>query len=210
MVLGIAIALLLATPPSSARADGKDAGAASEDSLAAALTGEARALYDIARTLFESGDYAAALPKFQRAYELSSDPRLLWNVAACEGRLKHWARALTLVDRYVAIGGPRLTDADRAKATRFHAAAKAFVATVALTTTPDGVTVAVDGETVGTTPLGGALYLDGGRRRVVFTKPGYRGLVRVQTLEGGSDVAWTIGLERLRVKSISAQPGEGP
>jgi hypothetical protein len=189
----IGVALIGATP----FAHGED------DTLAAALTGEARDLYDIGRSLFEKNDYAAALPKFQRAYDLSSDPRLLWNVAACEASLKHWARAMTLVDRYVSIGGPRLTEADRAKAERFKGAAKQFVATVTLTTTPDGVSVAVDGESVGATPLGAALYLDAGKRRVVFTRAGHRGIVRVETVEGGADLTWSLTLEKLHVKSIS-------
>src|SRR4051812_12715849 len=53
-------------------------------SLGDTLTGQARTEYDLGKILYRDGDFAAALVKFQKAYEISSEPRLLWNVAACE------------------------------------------------------------------------------------------------------------------------------
>lgn len=186
-----------ATPPSATpQSDG-----AEDNSLAQALSGEAKALYDIGHASFRAGDAAATRANFQRAFERSSDPRLLWNMAACEASLKHWARAMTLVDRYVANGAGLLSDRDREQAARFRSAAKRFVATVELTTSP-GVTVTVDGEVTGTTPLGGPLYLDAGKRRVSFTKPGHRGVVRVETVTGEATLTWSIALEALRVRVL--------
>ncbi len=199
LVLGV-----VATEPRDASA-APDGGAPADTEggeLSKALTGDASALYEIARQAFQSGDVAAALPKFQRAHEISGDPRLLWNMAACEAALKHWARAMTLVDRYLAIGGALLDERDKERAERFRSAAKRLVATVDVTTAPPGVTVAVDGEPVGTTPLGSALYLDAGRRRVQFTKTGYRGIVRIEAVSGGAELTWRVGLERLRIRPL--------
>jgi hypothetical protein len=120
-------------------------------------------------------------------------------MAACEASLKHWARAMTLVDRYVANGASLLSDRDREQATRFRTAAKRFVATVALDVA-NGVTVTVDGEVAGVTPLGGPLYLDAGKRRVHFTKPGYRGIIRVETVTGEAALTWKLAIERLRIR----------
>jgi len=186
-------------PPAASSASSADGG--DDNSLAHALTGEAKALYDIGRASFRNGDAAAALANFQRAFERSGDPRLLWNMAACEASLKHWARAMTLVDRYVGSGGSLLSDRDREQAIRFRTAAKRFVATVDLTTDP-GVTVTVDGENVGATPLGSSLYLDAGKRRITFTKPGFRGVVRVETVTGDSTLTWNVPLERLRIRVL--------
>lgn len=69
-------------------------------------------------------------------------------------------------------------------------------------TVPTSTAITVDGELVGTTPLGGPLYLDAGRRRVSFTKPGYRGVVRVETVAGESSLAWMITPERLRISVL--------
>jgi PEGA domain len=188
--------LMVASTGAAAQSDGGEDG-----SLSQALSGEARALYDIGRESFRAGDAAAALANFQRAYERTPDPRLLWNMAACEASLHHWARGLLLVDRYVANGASLLSERDREQALRFRAAARKLVATVDLSTAP-GVTVTIDGEVAGTTPLGGPLYLDAGKRRVSFTKAGYRGVVRVETVAGDSALAWTITPERLRVRVL--------
>jgi hypothetical protein len=171
--------------------------------LGDSLTGEARALYEIGKSSFDGGDVPGALGRFTRAHELSNDPRLLWNMAACEAGLKHYARAMLLVDRYLGESGALLTDKDRQQATRFRAAAKPLVATVSLTVAKD-VKIAVDGEPVPTSSL---LYLDQGKRRVTFTRAGHRGLVRTETVTGGSDLTWKVDLERLR---INAPPGTRP
>ena len=171
--------------------------------LGDALTGEAKALYEIGRSTFDSGDVPGALGRFTRAHELSNDPRLLWNMAACEAGLKHYARAMTLVDRYLGESGNLLTEKDRQQATRFRAAAKPLVATVTLSVASD-VKVTVDGEPV---PTSSILYLDQGRRRVTFTRAGHRGIVRVETVTGGTDLTWKIDLDRLR---INAPPGTRP
>src|SRR6186713_3117351 len=55
--------------------------------LAESLTGDAKGEYESGKLLFEHGDYAAAAVKFQHAYDLAKDPRLLWNVAAAEKQL---------------------------------------------------------------------------------------------------------------------------
>lgn len=207
----LVFAVFLIAAPSAAQAPAPSASSASSasgpgaeaenNSLAQALSGEARVLYDIGRASFRDGDVAAALANFQRAYDQSSDPRLLWNMAACEASLKHWARAMMLVDRYVANGASLISDRDREQASRFRTAAKRFVATVQLDVAP-GMTVTVDGQVVGTAPLGGALYLDAGKRRVSFTKPGYRGIVRTETVAGEAALTWSIPAERLHVRVL--------
>ena len=35
-----------------------------------------------------------------------------------------------------------------------------------------------------------------------FAKPGHRGIVRIETVAGGADIAWSITLERLRVRAL--------
>lgn len=189
------LALVATTLPSAAQTT-------ADVAVSSALTGEARALYDFGRERFAAGDFAAALAKFTRAHELSGDPRLIWNMAASEAALKHYARAMTLVDRYLASGGSLLSRSDHEQAERFRDAAGSLVGTVQLSV-PEGTEIAVDGEAVGKAPLGGPLYLDAGKRRVVLTKPGYRGVVRREVIGAGTTVAWKVELERLRVEPLT-------
>src|ERR1700753_74112 len=66
--------------------------------LGESLTGAAKEEYETGRILFDNADYSGALVKFRHAYELSSDPRLLWNMGACEKNLRHYVKLLHLVD----------------------------------------------------------------------------------------------------------------
>src|SRR6476469_2894036 len=69
--------------------------------LSDALTSGPNAYCEAARLLYGDGDHAGALVKFQAAFDQSKDPRLLWNMAACEKNLRHYAKVMALVERYV-------------------------------------------------------------------------------------------------------------
>lgn len=128
--------------------------------LSQTLTGDARAAYESAKLLFEDGDHAGALTKFKRAFELSSDPRLLWNMAVCEKELRHYARSAALVNRYLEDGSKVISAEQRRSATETQTALRAFYSTVQLDGAADGATVLVDGEPVGKIPLSEPLLLD--------------------------------------------------
>ena len=64
-------------------------------SLSESLSGAAKAEYDAGKLLYQDGDYAGAQLKFRAAYETSKDPRLLWNMAAAEKNLRHYAQVQT-------------------------------------------------------------------------------------------------------------------
>src|SRR5262245_19046704 len=82
--------------------------------LSEALTGSAKAEYDAGKILYADGDYAGAALKFGSAYDLSKDPRLLWNMAGAEKNHRHYARVEQLVKRYVSESGAAVNEADRA------------------------------------------------------------------------------------------------
>src|SRR5215472_1613233 len=117
------LALGLASAPREARAQVVAAGAPTPRApapLSRSLHGDALAEYEGGKALFKGGDYAGALTRFRRAADLSSDPRLLWDMAACEQKLGHVAKMAMLIDKYLANGGALLTDADRRLATRLE------------------------------------------------------------------------------------------
>lgn len=89
--LGARAAPRVATPP---------APAAAPSTISDTLTGQVRKDYDTARVLLADGDFGGALVKFTAAYDASKDGRLLWNIAACEKTLRHYARAVALLRRY--------------------------------------------------------------------------------------------------------------
>src|SRR5262245_53110413 len=80
------------------------------------LTGDAKSEYELAKIAFAQGDYAGATVKFQRAHELSGDPRLHWNVAVCETKRHRYTRTLAALERYRREGGALITEEDRREA----------------------------------------------------------------------------------------------
>ncbi|MCA9707470.1 MAG: tetratricopeptide repeat protein [Myxococcales bacterium] len=63
----------------------------------------ARELYENGVSLFEEGSYQGAVLAFQRAYELSEDNNLLYNIALAYDRLGEFERAIEYLDRYRAL-----------------------------------------------------------------------------------------------------------
>jgi len=178
-------------------------------SLGDALTGQAKSDYDTARFLFDSGDYAGALVKFQHAFDLSQDVRLLWNMAACEKSLRAYARVLRLVERYLHDGGPLLTEAQRDDATAVLRTVRTLVSSVRLIVNESGASVFLDGEPVGTTPLADPLLVDLGERHIRVTKPGFKDQVITQNAAGASEATISIALERATQEghlSVSTDP----
>lgn len=165
-------------------------------SLADSLTGDAKAEYDGGKLLYGDGDYAGALVKFQRAYQLSNEPRLLWNMAACEKNLRHYTKVLTLVVQYQKDGGALLTDEDRQQASELTQAVSAFVSKLRVTVNEPGAQVLVDEEQAGTTPLAEALLVDMGVRRVHIKKEGFKDFDDPQQIAGGGEVSLTVNLEK--------------
>lgn len=200
--LGLAAALLV-TSLLGARAP---ALAAPAGGLETSLHGEARTSYDNARAAFREERYADALALLTRAQELSPDPRLFWNMAACEKKLRHYARAIADVERYLATGGSLLSEKDRKEAGDFVTAARVFVATVTVRGNVEGIVVAIDGEVVGTTPFPRALLVDGGEHEVRYSRAGYKDLVRREAVPQGAELVWAVELEPSRAPASSTPP----
>jgi hypothetical protein len=179
--------------------------------LAETLTGMARAEYEAGRLLYGDGDYAGAALKFQRAYEESKDPRLLWNMAAAEKNLRRYAKVVELVERYVAEGGTRLKPEDRVEAEALLTTVRAFISTVTLDVQPEGAAIFVDDVQVGVSPMRAPILVDMGEHRIRVSKAGFQDFNATQSLQGGAPFSLMVALQpalhqgRLR---IVASPGE--
>lgn len=118
---------------------------ATPPTIAETLSPAARAEYEAGKGLFALGDAKGAFYKFQAAYELFPDPRLLWNMATCAKTLHSYADALRLVRQYQRLGGGLLTEADRAEAEQAASAFSALTTTLVFRVSEPGAEVSVDG-----------------------------------------------------------------
>jgi hypothetical protein len=136
------------------------------------LEGETKNNYDSGKLLFGDGDFAGALIKFKAAYDATKDPRPLWNMAACEKNLRHYARAVALVTLYLA--DDRIGTDDRADAQRLKTTLADFTVPMVITVTEPGADVLIDGESIGQSPLPGPVTLDIGARKLQVRKAGFK------------------------------------
>ena len=141
--------------------------------LGQVLTGAAKDDYEAAKLVYAEGDFSTAAIKFRRAYDVSRDPRLLWNIAACEKGARHYTKALLLVERYQAEGASLLSEADRKEADGFAAALRATTDTLTLTSNIGDAAVTLDGEAIGKTPIAAPVRVDLGDHHLVITKTGF-------------------------------------
>jgi PEGA domain len=142
-------------------------------SLLESLTGDAKVDYEAARLLYGNGDHAGALVKFMAAYEKSKDPRLLWNVAACEKNLRHYSSLTAYLRRYLAEGQSVLSDAEKADAEALLKVILPLTASLELAVSEAGARVFIDDNPVGETPLTAPVVVDVGPRKLRIEKEGF-------------------------------------
>jgi len=155
---------------------------------------EAKQAKERARALFQKGDYAGALEDLERAQRLAPDPRLFWNIAACEKKLGRYAKAMGHVALYQS-AATGLSDAEKDDAAQFLIAVRAYVGIVTVTANVDGTAVSVDGEPMGATPLATPIVLDEGDHAVRFVRDGYKTVEHTEHVRAGTQLRWTVELE---------------
>lgn len=207
LLLSVLLLFVSALP---AQAQESDAPGRDPAPLAESLGGTAKQEYEAARILFDDGDFSGAIAKFKRAYELSGDPRLLWNQAVCEKELRHYARSAELIRRYLAEGADLLELQKKDEVERILDSLKRFSSRVVFSGVPAGASLRIDGEPVGVMPLPGPLVLDLGTHKVEITFPGYRNWIREVDIPGSAPVNVRVKLEpeaqlaRLSIRSHRA------
>lgn len=164
--------------------------------LSETLTGEAKASYEAGKLLFSDGDSSGAEAKFRMAHEKSGDPRLLWNMAICEKEMRHYARASSLVERYLIEASVQLTEANRVAAQETLTALKSFFSVVELKDAPAGARVLVEGQEVGVTPLAEPLQLDLGTKKLRLEMNGYLPFETTVQIPGNTRVAVHVVLKK--------------
>jgi hypothetical protein len=157
-------------------------------SLADSLTGESKRDYELGRLLYDNGDYAGALARFEKAHEASGDARLSWNAAVCQKALHHYAKAIASMRSFLASSALLVTPAAAASARNFLAAAEPLTAHLDVSANVSGSLVYADGESMGSTPLSEDARIDWGAHQIVVKKRGYTDYEQTVSVASSADV----------------------
>jgi hypothetical protein len=172
---------------------------------------EAWVLAQEAQALSEARQPEAALAAWQRAYDLSADPRLLLEIGRLERDSGNFARAADAFDRLLACEQGRVPLPQRQVAARQLQALSAHTAQLNVQTNVVGAAVELEPArgVVAGSGFVVKLLLDAGERRLSFSKPGYETQSLVLTLEPGEVRTLRVDLDKAvggRSDTRSTQP----
>lgn len=136
------------------------------------LPNAAREQWDAARELHDAGDFKSALVYFNRAYEISNNPRTLFNVGVCWKDLTKYSEAIKTWERQLTFK-KKLPKEDIQKAQTAIRALQQFVSTVEVKADEPGAKLLIDGTEVGVTPFLEPIRIDVGRRQLRLVKDGF-------------------------------------
>lgn len=155
----------------------------------AADVASAKKLFEQGLKLYNEGSYREALSDFLHANELAPRASIQRNIAQCHRDLREFAEAYdsyqTLLTKY----GPTMSAADKRAVQRAIDELASLTATVKVNVTDPGATVAVDGNTVGTTPLANPVRVNLGAHTVTVAKTGFETLSKDVKVNGGDTIS---------------------
>ncbi|HWZ90532.1 MAG TPA: tetratricopeptide repeat protein, partial [Polyangiaceae bacterium] len=146
---------------------------------------EARERFDRGLTLFNQGDNEGALAEFQRAYQLTNNATVLYNIARVYAAANEPVAALDALDQLLSQASD-LPSARRALAETLRGEQRLRVGSLTITC-PSALTAArieIDGADAGELVVGKALRLAAGRHVVGVLAPGHLPLRKVLLLAG--------------------------
>jgi hypothetical protein len=158
---------------------------------------QASAHFTMGVELVSEGNFGAALLEFRRAYEISPDWRMLYNIAQVLQEMQDYPGAVDHFERYLQEGGDRITDSRREAVLAEIARLKPRVAFLQVSVEQPGAEVLIDDRTRGQSPLPERVAISMGRRKVTVRKQGFQDAERYVELGGGEQATLSFDLVRL-------------
>ncbi len=151
-----------------------------------AATAEARDRYQRGIELFDERNYAAAMVEFQRAYELTRNPAVLFNISATHELSGHFVEALDAMHAYERDAPAETVRGRRAEIDAALARLRRRVGTVVVRFEAPGLEVRVDGLVRATSEARTGLRVAAGRHRVSLTAPHFQPREEEFDIAGGT------------------------
>lgn len=194
----IALALSLTVGlPSLVAAAPRTAWAQAPKRIRDSLPLEARGHWDAGVALAQRKNWDGARTSFKAAYELSRNPRVLFNLGVAEKELGKYAAALETFKRELAEGKGQLAPDEENDLKAAIAGLEKFVAELTIVVSEKDAEVFVDNDKVDNSRLPGPLTVQLGERRVRASKPGFADAVESLQLAGGGKGTVTLKLAPL-------------
>jgi len=158
---------------------------------------EARGHWDAALALAAKKNWDGARTSFKAAYDLSKNPRVLFNVAVAEKELERYPAAIEALRRELAEGKGQLSPDEERDVQNLLAGFEKFVAQLTIDVSERDADVFVDDEKIDNAKLPGPVMVKLGTRRIRAVKSGFAEAVESVTLAGGASGKVSLKLSAL-------------
>lgn len=155
---------------------------------------EAAERYQRGLSIYAEGEYLLALVEFERAYQLSPDYRVLYNIGQVRVQLGRYAKAREALEEYLEKGGDAINADRKREVTADLEMLSQRTARLTIVTNESGADILIDDVVVGTSPLDTPIVVDAGEHKVELRKPGFYGRSSQVTLAGRDDLSVTIDI----------------
>jgi hypothetical protein len=201
------LTVLLASQVASAQPRPKPA---APGDIRAQLPDDAKRAWDAAKELAGASNYKGAAVQFRQAYELSHNPRVLYNVGVAEKLQTHYARAVDAWEQELREAAGKLTTAESAEVTNAISVVQQYVSPVDVTVTEPDATLLVDEYVIGKSPFPASVRMDVGHHTLTVRKEGFVELTQPVDVAAGQKPSVTLKLEPLRKVGIVTVTASGP
>ncbi len=157
---------------------------------------EARERFDRGLRLFNAGDNTGALAEFQRAYDITQHPVVLFNLALVYQSMRQPVQAADALTKLLA--NPGQLDAERlARSRSILAEQQALIGYIKIVSEQPNAAVEIDNLQVATTPVAKPIPVPSGSHVVSLILPGFFPLRQQLTVPGQSTVEFSGSLKPL-------------
>lgn len=179
----LAVLTVLSAPALAQKAPAKPVAAAKAPSA----TAQAKPHLAAAAKAAKAKDWGAAAKEFEAAYALDPQPGTLEQLAQAHATAGDHVAAYGDYERLLATDAKKLTKKQRTAAENALATLAKGTATIAVGTNETGADVALDGASVGVSPLAAPLRVEPGKHRLEAKKEGFEPAAKeVEAAGGGS------------------------
>ena len=173
--------------------------AASPPVASDAVRQKAQRLVEEGATLHQQGDDAGALARFQAAYGMFPNPKLLFNIAQMLADLGNNADAADAFQQFLdgAAPNPKPAQSEFLETARKRLVQlQPTVGRLRLSATPPSAVLAVDGRV----HRSGLLYLSPGAHQLVVSQPGWETSTQIVAISAGHDQVLEVNLVAVQIK----------
>src|SRR6478735_2073738 len=176
--------------------------------VSAEVLKEAGERYARGLALYGDGEFLLALVEFERAYQLSNNFKVLYNIGQVRMQLGRYAKAKEALEDYLKAGGSTLS-AERTQAVNKDLATLAErTASLNIVASEVGADISLDGKVIATSPLTEPLIVDAGEHNLVLHKAGFYDAAQSVTLAGHDQLELKIELKAIPLAAQS-KPTDG-